>query len=214
MAVTFLFVRHGYSVANRDGIFAGNTDVELTETGLEQAKRVSDYIRSTYAVDAVYASRLKRAWQTAELIAKPFGLPVIRDERLHEICGGKWDGKTFSLIERAYPREFSLWREKPYLVQPPEGETFSDVQKRALTALADIAADNEGKRIVIVTHRCLLRTLQCVWEERPIEQLEKCPWLSNCSVSEVLYENGRLTPIKTGQDGFLKEMVTAVKNPM
>ena len=214
MAVTFLFVRHGYSTANCDGIFAGNTDAPLTEIGLEQAKRVADFIRSTYWVDAVYASQLQRAWRTAELIAAPFGLPVVRDERLHEIYGGKWEGMTFSEIERTDPENFSLWREKPCLVKPPEGETFAEVQRRALEAVAAIAEANDGKRIVVVSHRCLLRTLQCVWEGRTLAELDECPWLSNCSVSEVRYESGGMTPVKTGQDGFLGEIQTAVHSAM
>lgn len=211
---TFLFIRHGHSEANRDNVFGGQIDAPLTETGWAQARKVAAFVKETYRPDAVYASDLSRAKETAEAVAAPFGLPVAIDERLREIFGGVWEGMTFAAIEKDYPAQFALWQHDQSRVQCPEGENYADVQKRALCALADIAGKHPGQVVVIVTHRCLLRTLTCAWEERPLSELNDCAWLSNCSVSEVGYENGKLFPVKIGQDDFMGDAVTAVNSSM
>jgi hypothetical protein len=63
---TILLVRHGFSVANSKGIFAGHTDVELSQTGVLQAELVCDYVNQNFKVDAVYSSDLQRAFKTVE----------------------------------------------------------------------------------------------------------------------------------------------------
>ena len=214
MATELLFVRHGHSVANREGFYAGKTDVALTEIGEEQAKRAAAYIKEHYAVDAVYASCLQRAWRTAEEIASGFGLGVTRVEALHEIAGGDWEAMHFEDIGKAYPDEFARWKTAIHTVRPPHGETLGEVQTRGLTAVGEIAEQNDGKTVVIVAHRVLLRALQCAWEKRPIEEANACAWLSNCSVSEVRYENGVLIPKRVGIDDFMGELITRVTTSM
>ena len=215
MRTLFLFIRHGHSEANRDGYFGGQMiNVRLTETGLKQAALVSAYVQKHYVPDAIYASDLLRARQTAEAVARPFSLPIQIDPRLRELYGGLWDGLSYEIIGRDYPEDYALWQKDFGRVRPPEGETAADVQARALTAIREIAEANENKTVVVVTHRGLLRTLQCAWEHRPIEEINQCAWLSNGSVTEVLFEDGRLLPQKIGQDDFMGDALTTVTTAM
>ncbi len=202
---TLLFVRHGESTANRDGIFGGNSDVLLTETGIRQAEKAASFIKETYSVDAVYSSNLSRAKRTAEAIAEKFVLPVFTDERLHEISGGVWNGLPFDEIKKNYPEEFKLWNNCMNEVCPPQGETIRDVQERAYTALCEIAAKNDGKNVVIVAHRCVIRALQCIWDNIPLEEINRCSWVPNCSVSEIIYDGGKLIPVNIGQASFMAD---------
>ncbi len=211
---TLLFVRHGESTANRDGIFGGNSDVMLTETGIRQAEKAAAFIKETYSVDAVYASCLSRAEKTAKKIAERFSLPVITDERLQEISGGDWNGKPFEEIKKNYSAEFEMWNICMALVRPPHGETAQEAQERVFPAVCEIAEKNDGKTVVIVAHRAVIRTLQCIWENIPIEEINRCQWMPNCSVSEVVYDNGRLIPKKIGQASFMEADAKKVTSAM
>ena len=84
------------------------------------------------------------------------------------------------------------------------------MQKRAFEAIEDICAKEQGRTVLIATHRVLLRTVQCLWENRKIDDINKCVWLSNCSVSEVIYDDGRLIPVNIGQDSFMGNCRTIV----
>ena len=209
-----LFVRHGQSEANRKGIFAGGTEYPLTELGHKQAEIMMKFVVEKYKIDAVYSSDLCRASDTAEKVANKLGLSVNTDIRLREIDGGIWNGMTFYDISQKYKTEFDMWRTDLSKVHPPEGENVYDVQKRALEAIADICEKEKGKTVFIATHRVLLRTVQCKWEGRPLSYINKCEWLSNCSVSEILFSQGKLIPVNVGQDEFMGDFITIVNTSM
>lgn len=205
-----LFVRHGYSVANREAVFGGCLDYDLTETGHKQAEIMAEYVLKKYNVDSVYAGDLSRAVKTAEKVAQPLGLEIQQDKRLREIDGGAWNGMTFEDIREKYTEQFNFWETDLSRAKPPNGETVFELQKRALEAIADICEKERGKTVLVATHRVLLRTVQCKWENRELSDINKCEWLSNCSVSEVMYDNGSLIPINIGQDDFMGKYITTV----
>ena len=215
METTLLFVRHGQSEANLNSIFAGRySDFPLTELGHKQAGLMADFVLKNYKIDAVYSSTLSRAIKTAEPIADKLHLAINRDGRLNEIDGGIWNGMNFDDIAVRYKDEFELWKTDLSKVHPPQGETVYDLQKRALAAIKDIAEKESGKTVFIATHRVLLRTVQCKWENHPLSDINKCEWLANCSVSEVLFSNGELIPVKIGQDDFMGGLITRVSTIM
>ena len=215
MDTRLLFVRHGQSEANLKGIFAGRTsDFPLTELGRRQAEIMAEFVLKKYKVDAAYSSGLCRASDTAERVAEPLGLAINKDIRLNEIDGGLWNGMLFDEIAVKYKKEFELWNTDLSKVRPPEGETVYDLQKRAMTAITDIAEREKGKTVLVATHRVLLRTVQCKWENRPLSDINKCEWLANCSVSEILFSNGALIPVNVGQDEFMGAFVTRVSTSM
>lgn len=215
MNTTLIFVRHGQSEANLKSIFAGSAcDFPLTELGQKQAEIMSEYVLSKYKIDAVYASILCRAIDTAKKVADKLNLEIYKDKRLNEIDGGLWNGMNFDDISLKYKAEFELWRNDLSKVKPPNGETVYDIQKRGLAAIAEIAEKEKGKTVLISTHRVFLRTIQCKWENRPLSDINKCEWLSNCSVSEILFSNGQLIPINVGQDEFMGDFITRVNTSM
>ena len=193
MSTKILLIRHGQSIANKEQFFGGQTDVDLTELGVQQAQTVAEFVVKNYHVDAVYCSNLRRALRTAEIVAKPLCCKVQRDGRLNEFFAGEWEGKPFAQIKELYPKQYQTWVNDFGHAQPPQGETPSEVQLRAYQAIKDIAEQNDGKTVVVVSHRGVIRCLQCLWENRPIEDINKCQWFDNCSVCEVIVDNGKLT---------------------
>ena len=81
---TLLLIRHGQSVANLENVFGGHLDKPLTELGLRQAQLTADFIKENFAVDAVYASDLMRAYVTGQTTAERFGLTAIPDRQLRD----------------------------------------------------------------------------------------------------------------------------------
>ncbi len=90
----FILVRHGESVWNSQRRIQGNQDPELSKRGRQQTELLIAHLKAhiTKAVAAIYTSPLRRATETADRIARAFGLPVIPDSGLREMSLGKWEG--------------------------------------------------------------------------------------------------------------------------
>ncbi|MBI4759502.1 MAG: histidine phosphatase family protein, partial [Chloroflexi bacterium] len=97
-----LLVRHGETDWNAEERYQGTTDVPLSAQGRAQAQALTSRMAGE-VLDAIYASDLQRAWQTAEVIAAPHGLPVRPEPRLREIDFGAWEGLTFDEIRQRRP---------------------------------------------------------------------------------------------------------------
>ena len=212
MSTKILLVRHGFSQANSDHVLGGQFDTPLTEVGESQAEAMSAFVRSRYSVSAVYSSDLQRAFRTAQSIADPLGLPVISEPRMREICCGEWDGMPVERIREKYPEEYAVWQTSMGTARPPKGETAAIVQARTVAALNEIAARHPGQTVAVVTHLIALLTLRCRWEGLPIERIQECELVSNCSVSEIDVDGDRWTPVALSMDSFLGGQITEIEN--
>ena len=105
-----IVVRHGESMANKQCIFAGHTDVDLTKLGKKQAELVCGFLCSCkYKIDKIYSSDLSRAYNTVFPAAEKLGLEIIKDENLREIYAGKWEGATFESLKENFPESYNTW---------------------------------------------------------------------------------------------------------
>lgn len=206
----FLIIRHGQSTANLEERYAGWYDAPLTELGRKQAAITTDYILKNYHVDAVYSSDLIRAVETVKEIAARANVPLVKEKALREIDGGEWERKQVEEIAREYPEQAYLWKTDIGKARPTGGESFAELQVRIDSAFRKIAAENDGKTVVIASHGGAIRTMQCLFENVPIEDMRKVPWTPNASVSEVNYENGKYTPVRLGYTGHLGTLITEI----
>ena len=140
---TLLLVRHGETDWNAEGRLQGHTDRPLNDHGRRQAKALAERLAGEGA-DAIYASDLSRAKETAEILGTRLGLPVVIDADLREKNWGNWEGLTGD--ERIHV-EF-------------EGESTQDHRDRVLRAVERIAERHPGQRVVVVTHGGSLRRIQ------------------------------------------------------
>ncbi len=206
----FLIIRHGQSTANLEERYAGWYDAPLTELGRKQAAITTDYILKNYHVDAVYSSDLIRAVETVKEIAARANVPLVKEKALREIDGGEWERKQVEEIAREYPEQAYLWKTDIGKARPTGGESFAELQVRIDSAFRKIAAENDGKTVVVASHGGAIRTMQCLFENVPIEDMRKVPWTPNASVSEVNYENGKYTPVRLGYTGHLGTLITEI----
>jgi len=167
--------RHGQTAYNLEGRFQGQQPIPLDATGRAQARELAEQLRHV-PFDAVYASDLRRAHETAEIVAAPHGVPVIADEGLREIDIGSWSGLTRDEIDERFPDG-----------RRPDGETREQHSERVLAAVIRLARENEGRRVLVVTHGGTLRALHHVVSEEPYHPV------ANCAVLEVHFRDDRLT---------------------
>jgi broad specificity phosphatase PhoE len=174
---TILLARHGETDWNREGRLQGWDDRPLNETGREQARELARRLADV-PFDAVYASDLGRARETAEIVAEPHGVPVAIDPDLREMHYGSWSGLTRSEIEERFPG-----------VERHDGETREDHLGRVLSAADRIARRHPGQRVLIVSHGGSMRALRrhCVGD--PVHPIE------NCGVYELRYRDGAFAPV-------------------
>lgn len=156
--IKLLLIRHGRTVWNSAGRFQGQSDIELSPEGIEQAQKLAENFPLDH-VDAVYSSDLQRAYKTGSLIAEKFSVPIHAEPRLREISFGLWEGLTYDQIHAKWPKEIEQMFDRPDLGTMPKGESFAQVQQRGIEALRDIIAANEGKTIAVTAHGGILRTL-------------------------------------------------------
>ena len=90
------------------------------------------------------------------------------------------------------------------------GESVQELSKRILKAVERIAEENENKTVVIATHATPVRCMQCAWQGKTFDEMKDISWVSNASVTEAVYENGKFTINFAGKDDHLSELVTAL----
>jgi probable phosphoglycerate mutase len=157
-ATRIFMVRHGATVLSDEDRFAGVTDVELSEEGREQARRLAERL-SHARITAIYTSPLGRTVETARILAAPHDLEMQTRDGFREISHGHWEGMKRRDVEEKFPAEIAEWEKDPYTFAPPGGESGLAVTARALPALIDLVRDHPGQKILVVSHKATIRLL-------------------------------------------------------
>ncbi|KAK4488367.1 hypothetical protein RD792_004128 [Penstemon davidsonii] len=159
--VEIIAIRHGETEWNSDGRIQGHLDVDLNDVGRQQAVAVAERLSREPKISAVYSSDLKRAFETAEIIAKSCGVSeVTKDPDLRERHLGDLQGVVYREIAKIKPeahRAFVSNRKDQEI--PGGGESFNQVYERCTSALQRIAQKHKGERVVVVSHGGTIRAL-------------------------------------------------------
>ena len=155
---TIFLVRHGETVDNARQIMQGQTQGELNEKGREQARQVAERL-SAEPIDAVVASDLRRAIQTAEIIAVPHGLPVRTTALLRERDWGSFTGCFIPDLRG------KVW--------PDDIESEDALLQRALAFLQYITTTYPDKRVVAVGHGIVNKAILAVYAQCPMREVQR-----------------------------------------
>lgn len=158
MPTRVFLVRHGATALTAEDRFAGSSDVPLSEEGRRQAGSLCERLKEQ-AIDAIYASPLERAHETARILAVPHGLRVVVDAALREIDYGRWEGRTRDEVQAAFAEEFAIWEEDPFTVAPEGGESGVAVLNRALPFMRQVVERHRHRSVAIVAHKGTIRLL-------------------------------------------------------
>lgn len=157
--VTRVFmVRHGATVLTAEDRFAGATDVELSDEGREQTRRLAERLGAE-KISAVFASPMSRTMETAAILAAPHGLTVQPRDGFREISHGRWEQMTRREVEQRFPEEAAEWEKDPYTFAPEGGESGLAVTARALPALLELVRKHPGENLLVVSHKATIRLL-------------------------------------------------------
>lgn len=147
-------VRHGQTLQNRAGLLQGRSDFPLNEMGREQARRVGAFFREQgVRFDAVYTSPLRRAVQTAALIAGET-VPLRVDERLIEMDYGPYEGMD---LRAPAPEVLAFFRDFVNVPAPAGMEKLSAVTARLGAFLEQMRPEAEERDILVSTHAIALK---------------------------------------------------------
>lgn len=156
-----LLIRHGETLWNYHSRYQGHTDIELSDAGRSQAELLSKRL-SDQPLQAAYASDLRRALETASIIARPHNLAVQTLPQLREINFGAWEGLTYKEIRARFGGLVDSWHASPATVRIPGGETFQDLVARAYGAVTDLVKKHDSATIAVVAHGGTIRAIVCV----------------------------------------------------
>jgi alpha-ribazole phosphatase len=165
-----ILIRHGQTEATANGRFCGRLDVPLSASGLQQARDVARWLKGV-PVAAIYTSPLKRARDTAEVIAAWRKLPVTALDDLSEIDFGDFDGMTFEEAWQRWPQLYEVYLAAPTAIQFPNGESLSLLKRRVARAIDLITRTHTGKIVVVVAHAGVNRLVVAEALGLPLEQL-------------------------------------------
>ena len=159
MAKLYL-VRHGETDYNNALRFQGQTDIPLNQTGIRQAEKVAGFFKDI-PLQAIYTSSLKRARTTAEIIGKRKGIEPQVTDALREMSFGIWENMDSKDIQKKFAKEWKDFFASPANIKIPQGESMSDVQKRAYPEVQRILDQYPEGDVAFVAHGGIIRVLIC-----------------------------------------------------
>jgi probable phosphoglycerate mutase len=185
---TLVLARHGETDWNREQRFQGHADPPLNDLGRAQAVALADELAESAArFDVVYTSDLRRAYETARIVAERLGVPLEVARGLREIDVGSWSGLTRDEIAERFPGGYGRWLEGE---QGHDGETREALQRRVVGAVREIAARHAGGTLLLVTHGGSLRALLSHAAGKPSTRR-----FENCAVCRVEIEDGKVREV-------------------
>ncbi|MET3447095.1 histidine phosphatase family protein [Ralstonia pickettii] len=200
-----VLIRHGETDWNRERRLQGQLDVPLNTQGLEQAAQLGKAL-ARERFDAVYASDLSRARQTAQALADEVGATVRDDAGLRERCYGEFEGLTYAEVAAQHPAEFDAWQNRVPEFAPPGGETLTAFHERAVETALRLIRRHPGERIALVSHGgvldCLYRHANAMTLTEPRRHE-----LRNASINRLSSDGHQLTVLQWGDVAHLDLLV-------
>jgi probable phosphoglycerate mutase len=183
-----LFVRHARTPTTGTVLPGRAPGLHLADEGRADADKMAERLASTAKIEAIYASPLERARETAAPIARRLGLKVAIERGLLECDFGDWTGGELKAL-----RKLPEWRDVqswPSGFRFPGGESFSEMQCRITSAVAHLRARHAGTTIVAVSHADPIKAAVADALGTHLDLFQRIA-ISPCSVTAIAYgENG------------------------
>jgi probable phosphoglycerate mutase len=200
-----VLIRHGETAWNAERRLQGHIDIALNSEGLRQADALGAALAGEH-FDAIVASDLQRARQTADAVAVTRGMPVQQDPGLRERCFGGFEGLLYAEIEQHFPAEFAAWQARDVDAPMPPGprvaETFRQFYDRTIGTMLRLAQAHAGQTIALVAHGGVLECAYRAALGLPLETPRTFPVL-NASINRFTVDNGALTLLSWGEVAHL-----------
>ena len=157
-----ILVRHGETIANKEQLVLGTSDVPLTELGRDQAKAATKKISLMDPSPTIlFSSPYQRAKETARYISNYTNLNPIFIDGLKEMNSGEMEGIKASDMNDKYPDYMKSWRRDHSTARPPGGETLGEVHTRAWKSILNIFDEYNESLVVVVAHLFPIQGILC-----------------------------------------------------
>lgn len=177
-------------MTNLSGTLCGHLDPPLNEEGRLQAAALVPLLERRN-ICRLYASDLRRAIETAEVLTEAWRIPALARADLREISYGEWEGKRWSELKHSdVLRDIQSFEDSPD-VRPPGGESFSIFRDRTERALRAIMADSRGSTVA-VTHMGVIR-VAIKYLSRPASHARVEGPIEHCGVYRFVFREGHFT---------------------
>ena len=185
-SVELTIVRHGETDLNKEEVVQGSEiDAPLNVSGIAQAEKCAKEVKGK-KFDVILSSPLKRAMQTAEIIAKALGQSVAETNSIfRERDLGEWTGKKITEVMEKFPIDLKGAKPAMHYHTPTRGESFSQFLQRARDAAAYIQSRYPGKRVLLIAHGGFIKGLQTVVENRTYQDAVEQSHPKNCELLQV-----------------------------
>ena len=182
------FICHGATIYSEENRLS---DVEnypqLSELGQDEVERITEYLRRRAVKnDVIYTSPSVRTMQTAKVISKLYKEEAIVLEDLHPRKCGKLNGLTLEQIETKYPDLLESWFNNQEYDEDLEAESINDFIARVKKIIDEVVAQNEGNRVIIVTHPDVIQAAICAALEMPANKIAKI-FIRTGSATQISY---------------------------
>jgi len=187
MQTTIYLIRHGETDANVAGIWQGSTDSPLNDRGQAQALALARRIaREQLPITVIYSSPLRRAHQTAEMVAEALGgVPIVLDAGLAEYHLGEWEGLSYEQLKDE-KRLWELMATDPDFT-PPGGESPRQFAMRLLNSFQTIIHKHPGDTVAVVGHGGALATVLSMLLDQSGDTWRQYQML-NASLSKLVFD--------------------------
>jgi len=181
---TVLFVRHGKTPTTGAKLPGRAPGLHLAEEGTSQANAAAARIAAAGEVSAVYASPMERTKETAAPIARACKVRVRNAKGLIECDFGAWTGRNLDELRKL--KAWTTVQRYPSGFRFPGGESFSEMQTRAVDATQELVAAHPGETIVAVSHADVIKAIVASATGTPLDLFQRLV-VSPCSVSAIVY---------------------------
>jgi probable phosphomutase (TIGR03848 family) len=166
----FLLVRHAHHGLVGKALAGRKPGIRLDAAGRAQADRLAQRL-AELPIAAIYTSPQDRARETAAPLAAHVRLTPRIEPAIDEIEFGEWTGKTFA--ELASDAQWPVWVDRRSIAQPPNGERFEDVQKRAVEGIDRLRAAHREETVVLVSHGDVIKAILARSLKMSLDDLER-----------------------------------------
>ena len=160
-------------------------------------------------IDSIYASDLKRAYNTSLPTARAHGIEVIKRKELREVNAGNWENKLFTELIEQYPESYgNTWLNNIGMAHPDGGESVEELRLRVCAEIERIARANDGKTVAIFTHATPIRAFCATVHSLIGPRMHELAWVSNATLTRVKFEDGKFTLTDYGNEEHLGSLIT------
>jgi 2,3-bisphosphoglycerate-dependent phosphoglycerate mutase len=202
-ATRIIAIRHGETAWNVDTRIQGQLDIGLNERGFWQARRVAQALAGE-SIQAIYASDLSRAWDTASAIAQVSGHTPVAHQGLRERGFGILQGQIRSDIDANWPEDSRRWHQRDPHWAPQDGESLVTMRERILRVTNELAAQHPGEQIVLVAHGGVMDLLYRLATGQDL-QAPRSWQLGNAAINRLLWTPEGLTLVGWSDTRHLDE---------